>query len=342
MKYSEVQAMRKTASPKYTLQRGDNPAVLDKRFGFKPGTVAGLNPGLDYSRLQIGQQLNMPDTWSPNADKPATLPPPPPPPTPPAIPSTPPEAPDAPDTPSYYTIARGDTMQGLDKRFGLPIGSFEKANPDLDYRKLRIGQRINMPARQTEAPAADQSPDTPSPQSTTTPVVQFTGDQRFYDAIQAAETGSMWNPWIRTRHAPKGGSSAYGPVQITGLKAADYIQRFPEHMRGIVQFYNQTMAPMYANFLKYGREPNKPGYDRRWDYGGYGQRLTPEQQAQYRQMGLSMMAADEQEARRLLPQGTPAQLLLKRIQLWRGVPYSKDPRYYNTVLNHYRNSEPEE
>lgn len=67
---TQVSSLNKTAAPKYTLQKGDNPAILDRRFGFKPGTIAGLNPGLDYRRLQIGQKLTMPDNWSPNADKP--------------------------------------------------------------------------------------------------------------------------------------------------------------------------------------------------------------------------------------------------------------------------------
>ena len=34
----------------------------------------------------------------------------------------------------------------------------------------------------------------------------------FYDAIQAAETGSQQDPWIRTKYAPKAGSTSFGPV----------------------------------------------------------------------------------------------------------------------------------
>lgn len=55
--------MNKQADERYELKSGDNPAILDRRFGFRPGTVASLNPGLDYRRLQIGQKLNMPAGW---------------------------------------------------------------------------------------------------------------------------------------------------------------------------------------------------------------------------------------------------------------------------------------
>ena len=65
MTYPEIQRMRKQAAPQptYALKQGENPAILDRRFGFKPGTIASLNPGLDYNKLQIGQQLNMPSSW---------------------------------------------------------------------------------------------------------------------------------------------------------------------------------------------------------------------------------------------------------------------------------------
>lgn len=139
MKYSEVQQMRKTAAPKYTLQRGDNPALLDRRFGFKPGTVAGLNRGLDYRRLQVGQQLNMPEGWRP------------------------PEA--TTGDSAYHTIASGDTMQGLDRRYGFPVGSFERANPGLNYRRLQVGQRVRMPVIRPAATAPAAASARPAPQA---------------------------------------------------------------------------------------------------------------------------------------------------------------------------------
>ena len=117
MKYLNFLQMLKAAAelPSYTLKRGQSLSILDRRFGFKPGTIASLNPGLDYSKLQIGQKLKMPSSWK---------------------------------QPSYYTISSGDTMRGLDKRYNFSIGSFQKANPGLDYNRLRVGQRIIMPTVQ--------------------------------------------------------------------------------------------------------------------------------------------------------------------------------------------------
>lgn len=159
--------------------------------------------------------------------------------------------------------------------------------------------------------------------------------QRFYNAVQFAETGSFKNPWIRATTAGKEGSSAYGPVQITQKKALDYLDRFPKAMASSSAFYKNTLGPMHANFLEYGREPNKPGYDPKWDYGGYGKVLTPAEKAAYRNMGLNMMRIDADEARRLLPKGTPEELLRKRIELWRGKQYKDDKAYFDRLIDYY-------
>lgn len=121
--------MNKQAGEQYMLQKGDNPAILDRRFGFNPGTVASLNPGLDFRRLRVGQMLNMPKGWS--SGKPTAV-----------VQKTMRAA-----QPQYHTISRGDTMRGLDKRYGLPLGSFERANPGLDYSRLPLGARVNIPSQ---------------------------------------------------------------------------------------------------------------------------------------------------------------------------------------------------
>ena len=43
-----------------------------------------------------------------------------------------------------------------------------------------------------------------------------------YKALQAAEMEGQKNLWIRTKHKPKGCSSAFGPAQVTQTKALDY------------------------------------------------------------------------------------------------------------------------
>jgi hypothetical protein len=74
------------------------------------------------------------------------------------------------------------------------------------------------------------------------------------ERIQYAETGSVEDPYIRTKFAPRLGSSAYGPSQITrgllrdSLDKIDYTpaeREFANHMIG-----RQTLA------LRFGYNPN--------------------------------------------------------------------------------------
>ena len=54
-------------------------------------------------------------------------------------------------------------------------------------------------------------------------------DKAYKSGSERAETGSEKNPFIRTRHAPEKGSTAYGPMQITGTTLRDFLTRYPQH-----------------------------------------------------------------------------------------------------------------
>lgn len=142
-----------------------------------------------------------------------------------------------------------------------------------------------------------------------------------YNGIANAETGSFDNPWIRTTSAPKAGSTAFGPVQITKTKVEDYVNR------GLVspqsaQFYTQVLAPMYDKFNQYGRAPKKSGYDPAYDYGGHGNFNSEAYGSLYQQLAKEMMAADLK---------TAGGDVNKAIMLWRGKPQNADQRYYKAV-----------
>jgi hypothetical protein len=144
-------------------------------------------------------------------------------------------------------------------------------------------------------------------------------EDKLYSAFAKAETGSFNNPWIRTVVAPKEGSTAYGPVQITNTKAEDYVNR------GLVskesaEFYKSVLKPMYENFKKYGRETKKQGYDKDYDYGGSGKFDVEKLGKQYEKFAKEMLLVDYKKA---------GEDIKKTIPLWRGV---KDDERYNTEV----------
>jgi len=54
--------------------------------------------------------------------------------------------------PTEYTIAKNDTFSDLAKKFHVSIKAIEDANPGVDPTKLRVGQKIQMPAPPAAAP----------------------------------------------------------------------------------------------------------------------------------------------------------------------------------------------
>lgn len=180
----------------------------------------------------------------------------------------------------------------------------------------------------------------------------FTLDD-IYNAYKFAETGSFDNPWIRTvaKNTP-GGSTAFGPVQITGGLLTDYFSNEPD-----VYNRNKEIADLLREqaglFSYYGNEEdiplhpthtqgfwNKPlfrhmgalyptGIQDDFDYGGKGMSLTNTQKEQYKTLAQDMMQDMWNKNKN---KENPVQSF---IEAWRGKTIEEDPDYYkrfNTFL----------
>lgn len=67
-------------------------------------------------------------------------------PPPPLTTTVPPAVSETPGQAKEYTIVKGDTLGNLAKTHGVTIAALNKANPGLEPTKLRIGQKIQIPA----------------------------------------------------------------------------------------------------------------------------------------------------------------------------------------------------
>lgn len=59
-----------------------------------------------------------------------------------------------------HTVAKGDTLYGLARRYGVPVAAISAANPGLDPRKLLVGAKVMIPGA---APAGATAPPAPTP-----------------------------------------------------------------------------------------------------------------------------------------------------------------------------------
>ena len=97
-------------------------------------------------------------------------------PTPPAAEAPAPAAPAA----QEYVIAKGDTFSSIAKKLGVSVKAIEQANPDVQPTKLKIGQKIQVPA-----PAAASAAGAPAAAASTDAAAG--GDEQTY-SVKSGDT----------------------------------------------------------------------------------------------------------------------------------------------------------
>lgn len=126
------------------------------------------------------------------------------------------------------------------------------------------------------------------------------------------------------------GSSAYGPAQINKTTAQDYATRYPDKFKD-QKAYTDKYIKQGSQQLKFGREPNKPGYDKRYDYGGKGDLSSPEYHDSYKKMANTIMHQMDSELKAKNPNANINDL----VRRWRGKDKDQDPEYYDTFFKTY-------
>ena len=145
--------------------------------------------------------------------------------------------------------------------------------------------------------------------------------KKAYDSFAAAETAGEKDPYIRTRVIPKGGSTAFGPVQITYTLAKDKVGKLSPTSQ---EFFKTVLEPMYIKFQKLGDTPagkKNPAYD----YGGTGN-FPVEKAPEYELFAGELLGLLGKET------GGDINKLIKR---WRGKTEQEDPAYYKRFRDKY-------
>jgi len=116
------QAVRPPApAPKlYVVRPADTLKRIAAKVGVSEEALRLENPGYDFPRMRVGQQVRLPAN--------ATLPPPVP------IPAD-----------QLYLVQPGDTLAIIAQKKALLVDELMLLNPDTDWQKLQIGQQIRAP-----------------------------------------------------------------------------------------------------------------------------------------------------------------------------------------------------
>ena len=151
----------------YTVKDGDTLAGIAARFGVSLADLADANPGIDASKLSIGQVVKLPTSSEPPAAAtttagPASATAAPETATPGPATESPPTAPAATDTPpppattttpvsvgQTYTVQAGDIPETIAAKFGITTDELMAANPGVNPTNLQIGQVLIIPPKRT-------------------------------------------------------------------------------------------------------------------------------------------------------------------------------------------------
>lgn len=178
------------------------------------------------------------------------------------------------------------------------------------------------PATQAAAPVTTPAEPEPEQKAQSAKADRFAGVSPqavdLYKAVAGAETGGLDNRFIRTKAAESGVSTAYGPAQITGTLAKDFLDKRPLIFTEDERKYLKRLISQAEKMKK------APANDPVYGYGGVGELSSPEDQKLYAQVAVKMLD-DKYKTTHSLD---------KTVTSWRG--NSNDKAYFNKVRNNYR------
>jgi LysM repeat protein len=130
------------AASEYAVVKGDIPATIAKKFGITTKALMDANPGLQPTKLQIGQKLQIPAATASGAG---------------AAPAVTPSvaAMDSTGAAQIYTVKSGDNLTKVAAQFHVSLKQLRAAN-NLKTDMLKVGQKLTIPAK--TAPAAPVAP----------------------------------------------------------------------------------------------------------------------------------------------------------------------------------------
>ncbi len=126
------------AMSEYVVVKGDSFATIAKSHGTTIKAIAAANPGVDSTRLKIGQKLQLP------------------PPIPTAMSAAaPPTEPGA--APEMYAVKSGDSLSSIAKKYGTTVKALRTLN-NLTSDMIKVGQKLKLPAPPAPAPTPAPPP----------------------------------------------------------------------------------------------------------------------------------------------------------------------------------------
>lgn len=139
------------ATTEYEIAKGDTFGSIAKKFHIATKALQEANPGVESTKLKIGQKIQVPAPSAPSPS--ATL-----------APGL--EA--APAGPTIYTVKSGDTLSRIASQYKVTVRAIRAAN-NLKTDSIKVGQKLKIPVKAAAPTPAPATTPATEPMPSTTP-----------------------------------------------------------------------------------------------------------------------------------------------------------------------------
>ena len=142
--YQIQKAMAASKAPVHVVVKGDSFSTMVKKYGVGVKAIEAANPGVDSTKLKLGQKINIPAA----APKPVKTN------------GTKGDAAAATDAGGTYTVKSGDNLGSIAKLHGTTVAKLREAN-GLKTDQIKVGQKLKVPAggvKKSNEPSAGAVP----------------------------------------------------------------------------------------------------------------------------------------------------------------------------------------
>jgi len=141
------------AGTEYVVVHGDTLAKIAHKNGVTVKALEDANPGVQPTKLKVGQKLSLPAGATPAPSPTAT-----------------PGTTDMGNVGELYTVKSGDTLTKIARAHGTTVKKIQAEN-NMTTTQIRVGQKLKLPAAAAAAPTAapPETPATPMAPPVTTP-----------------------------------------------------------------------------------------------------------------------------------------------------------------------------
>lgn len=138
----------------HVVAKNDSFYTMSKKYGVSMKAIEAANPGVDSTKLKLGQKVNIPAP-APKAAK---------------VSGATGSAAATPDADGIYTVKSGDVLGTIAKKFGTTVAKLREAN-QLKTDQIKVGQKLKVPAGGPKAPSAPSPSAAPAPKVDAVPAL---------------------------------------------------------------------------------------------------------------------------------------------------------------------------